>query len=116
MPRARHTPPLQTLRGILRQPDTHAGWLYLKPGDWTLDTTGFFYGADIDLAPEYEAALRAQLEAAGWVCTVSSEDIEDAIANTCDQLDAPSDAELLRAVRYFYDHDAFMDWDAPHQP
>lgn len=110
------TPPLLSLRNILRQPDSHAGWLYLKPGDWTLDTTGFFYDADIDLAPDDEAALRAQFEAAGWVCTVSSEDIEDAIANTCDQLESPSDAELLRAVRYFHDHDAFMDWDAPGEP
>ena len=108
--------PLLTLRTILRQPDVYAGWLYLKPGGWTLDTTGFFYDADIDLAPEDEAAQRAQFETAGWVCTVSSEDIEDAIANTCDQLESPSDAELLRALRHFYDHDGFVDWDAPDQP
>lgn len=116
MPVQDRTPPLLTLRGILRQPDAHAGWLYLKPGGWTMETTGFFHAADIDLAPEDEAAQRARFEADGWVCTLSAEDIEDAIANTRDQLESPSDAELLRAVRHFYDHDAFIDWDAPEGP
>jgi len=104
------TPPLLTLRQILRQPDAHAGWLYLKPGAWTLDTQGFFYDADLDLSPEDEAAARAALDAAGWQCTVSREDIEDAIANTKDQLEAPTEADLLQAVRHFFDHDAFMEW------
>jgi len=111
-----HLPPLLTLRSILRQPDAHAGWLYLEPGNWTMETTGFFHEADIDLAPEDEAALRARFEAAGWVCTLSAEDIQDAVANTCDQLESPSDADLLRAVRYFHDHDAFIDWDAHEGP
>ena len=104
------TPPLRPLRQILRQPEAHAGWLYLRPGEWTLDTQGFFYDADLDLSPEDEAAVRAAFEAAGWQCTLSREDIEDAIANTEDQLESPTEAELLQAVRYFYDHDAFMEW------
>lgn len=101
---------LIALRAILKQPEEYTGWLYMKPGVWTLDTMGFFYDADLDLPPANEAAVRAQFEADGWVITLSNEDIEDAIDNTCAQIEQPSEAELLEAVRYFYDHDAFIEW------
>jgi hypothetical protein len=103
-------PDMVVLRNVLQNPEDYSGWLYVKDGPWTLDTQGFFYDQDIDMDPDEEAQLRAGFEQQGWISTLSNEDIEDAVLNTRDQLEEPSDEDLLEAVRFFYDNDAFKVW------
>lgn len=104
-------PEMIVLRDALQNPEDYAGWLYLKKdAPWKLDSPAFFYLADKDLDPDEEEKIREEYSKQGWVSTVSSEDIEDAIANTNDQLEDPDEDDLLEAVRFFYENDAFKEW------
>jgi hypothetical protein len=103
-------PEMIVLRDALRNPEEYSGWLYLKNAPWTLDSPCFFYLGDKDLDPDEEEKIRQEFDEQGWISTVSSEDIEDAIDNTREQLDAPSEEDLLEAVKFFFENDAFKEW------
>lgn len=92
---------------VVRDPSIFAGWLYMKGEVFSLDSDVLFYVADKDLSPEDEKKVRNNFLSSGWAPKLSAEDIEDIILNVYDQLEQPSESELVDAINYYFTNDAF---------
>ncbi|AXF19439.1 hypothetical protein CUJ89_02195 [Burkholderia pyrrocinia] len=100
------TPTLEaSLKHILERPGDFAGWLYLPPMPWTLDTEGAFSEDATDVEDDVVPAIATQ---PGWQITLDSVTIEDIVINAHDQVDEPSVAQLLDAFVFYVENDAFI--------
>lgn len=102
----------EVLQDIAHMPDS---WLYLPAAEWTLDTRGAFSLDSRDFAPDSTGYLPAQVFSDGWVPTLDKAMIEDVIFNADQQLPQASLESYLKAFEYFYQNDAFIEFQpAPH--
>lgn len=94
----------------IKSPNSFKGWLYLKPGAISADTQCIFYEADKTVDPAEDASIRESLAREGWQSTVSASDIEDVTLNCLDQIEEPSISDLILALTYYIEEDAFIDF------
>ncbi|MFC7420738.1 hypothetical protein ACFQNF_12745 [Iodobacter arcticus] len=60
---------------------------------------------------EEEKKEREKLVSEGWISTLSIEDIEDVIDNLSQQIEAPTQEQILAAFTFYYENDAFFECD-----
>lgn len=101
---------LVTIRQILNQENEYAGWLYLPPRPWTLDTKGIFVKKYKDADPESNDHIPGFIVADGWDVVLDAAGIEDVIYNAEDQISDPTEEQLFRAFMFYVDNDAFIDF------
>lgn len=94
-----------SLKHILERPGDFAGWLYLPPMPWTLDTEGVFSEDTMDADDDAVSAIANQ---PGWRITLDSATIEDIVINAHDQVDEPTVGQLLDAFVFYVENDAFI--------
>ena len=87
-------------------------WFYLPPDSksWTLDTIGFFC-EDEDIDYNYQINLPKQAIEASWIPTLEKADIESIIDVANDQLDNPTLDDLFNSFVFFFENDAFLQYD-----
>ncbi|STQ89868.1 DUF7716 domain-containing protein [Iodobacter fluviatilis] len=102
---------LLELNEVFVNPHMHSGWLFLGSKPWTLISKGFFYKVNMDLSPEEEKQEREKLVSEGWISTLSIEDIEDVIDNLSQQIEAPTQEQILAAFTFYYENDSFFECD-----
>ncbi len=96
---------LEVFSKIDKMPD---GWFYLPPEDWALHTKGSFSLDSRDFPPDSTDHLPPQVKTYGWVEVVDTPTIEDIISNVNQQLPGATADDYLRALKFFYENDAFM--------
>ncbi|RQS92485.1 hypothetical protein [Burkholderia contaminans] len=94
-----------SLKHILERPGDFAGWLYLPPMPWSLDTEGVFAE---DAEDAEDDAVPAVANQPGWRITLDSATIEDIVINAHDQIDEPTIAQLFDAFVFYVENDAFI--------
>jgi hypothetical protein len=97
------------LNEVFVNPQLYSGWLFLGSKPWSLISKGFFYKVNMDLSPEEEKKERDKLVSEGWISTLSIEDIEDVIDNLSQQIDAPTQEQILAAFIFYDENDAFLE-------
>ncbi|WP_300630399.1 hypothetical protein [Pseudomonas sp.] len=97
----------EVLQNIARMPDN---WFYLPATQWTLDTRGAFSLDSKDFAPDSTDYLPPQVLSDGWVATLEKAMIEDVIFNADQQLPHPSLESYFKAFEFFYQNDAFLEF------
>ena len=88
------------------------GWLYLKKDASSLDLTTLCWPGiveSIDLSDDEYDEMESWLEENGFKSFLSKDQIEDIVSNLGQQLSPYTDAQLLRAIRYYWENDAFFD-------
>ncbi len=102
------------IKDILLSPEKNPGtWLYL-PSDysqWSLTTEGIFSLDSSEFPPDSDEYLPEQVKSSGWVETLDGASIEDVVENARDQLVDPSLEQLLRAFVFYYENDAFLEFN-----
>ena len=82
--------------------------LYLSPNEpWTLDTPALVLNPD-DASDDEEEPEEAR--AAGLRYALGIQDVKGVADNARQQRKEATTGDLLRALRYYYDHDAFIDF------
>lgn len=98
------------VRELLTRHGQYKGWLYLPPKPWSLDTEGVFVQTDKDAPADAADLMSATLIKRGLNLTVDAAGIEDVIFNAEDQLGAPTVEQLFKALVFYIDNDAFIDF------
>lgn len=104
---------LVRLEEVLRSPETNPDtWLYLppNPSTWTGTTEGVFSLDSFDFPPESEDYLPEQVTTEGWIETLDAAMIEDVVMNAKDQIENPTDEQLLQAFIFYYKNDGFIEF------
>ena len=88
------------------------GWLYINSDVASLDlTTPCWPGIveSIELSNEEYDEMESWLEENGFKSFLNKEEIEDVANNLGQQISPYTDAQLLKAVRYYWENDAFIE-------
>lgn len=88
------------------------GWLYLKADVTSLDLTTLCWPGiveSIELSDDEYDEMESWLEENGFKSFLSKDQIEDIANNLGQQLSSYTDAQLLKAIRYYWENDAFID-------
>lgn len=100
-----------TLGDLIENPQKYQGWIYLKNDDsWSPQTRIVIYQSNLDLSPEDEAKEREALKSRGFNSTISTDDVEEIVENTNEQLANATQDDFAKAMKFFYDNDAFIEW------
>jgi len=97
-----------TLREVLLQQAEYRGWLYLPDSPLSLDTLGYFVQFNKDEDPTDEGQLPEQVRSLSLRETIDAPTVEDIVINARQQLGSPSLEQLLQALVYYVENDAFM--------
>lgn len=88
------------------------GWLYLKKDGSSLDLTTLCWPGiveSIELRDDEYDEMESWLEENGFKLFLSKDQIEDIVSNLGQQISPCTDAQLLMAIRYYWENDAFLD-------
>ena len=87
-------------------------WFYLPPDSksWTLDTMGFFCD-DEDIGKNYQINLPKKAIDENWIPTLEKGDIESIIDVAKNQLDKLTLYDLFNSFVFFFENDAFLQYD-----
>ena len=99
------------LKDVFEDIEDYKGWLYVKGNEINLQSECFFYVQNMNMSNDEEKAKRKGLIDDGWNSTLQKEDIEDIIENAMDQIPHPSVDDYLKAFKYYFENDAFIDFD-----
>ncbi len=102
------------IRDVLLSPEKNPDtWFYLPPNqaEWSLDTEGAFQLDSYDFPPDSDDYLPEQAKENGWIETLDGASIEDVVENAKAQLDKPSLDQLFCAFIYYYENDAFLEFE-----
>jgi hypothetical protein len=101
-----------TLGDVLANPAAFRdGWVFLPSTRyWSLDSPAVI--VDLDDTDEDESEVERRL---GMRCTLSLGQIEDLVTNARLQQPRVKPAQLILAFLYYWEHDAFIDFDAKPQ-
>jgi hypothetical protein len=100
-------PTATTLQQVLDQPEAHSSdlWLFLEPlGTWHLSQAAVV--ADIDSVPDPDALV---VDNTHFQPVLQVGVIQDVARNLVAQGARPSSALMLRAFRFYYENDAFLE-------
>lgn len=100
-----------TLRKILNNPELlPATWLYLPKGEWSLETEGVFSRDAWNYPQDSDDYLPIEARKYGWIEVLDKASLEDIISYTKAQLKNPTLEQLLEAMIFYYENDAFLDF------
>lgn len=87
-------------------------WLYLPPcqKEWCLDTVGVFSENSWNYPPDSDEYLPIEAKKYGWIEVLDKASIEDVISYTKNQLENPTLEQLLVAIVFYYENDAFLNF------
>ncbi|MDV7214025.1 DUF7716 domain-containing protein [Azotobacter beijerinckii] len=88
------------------------GWLYIKTDVASLDLTTLCWPGiveSIELSNEEYDEMESWLEKNGFKSFLNNDEIEDVANNLVQQLSSYTDAQLLKAVRHYWENDAFIE-------
>lgn len=100
-----------TLREILSNPELlPETWLYLPKGKWNLDTEWVFSKDSWNYHRGSDEYLPIEVRKYGWIEVLDKASIEDVISYTKNQLINPTLEQLLEAMIFYYENDAFLEF------
>jgi hypothetical protein len=102
---------LLTIGEVLKQNQEYAGWFYLPNQPWNLQTKGVFVRRDKDADPNDESHIPKIAKENSWIPTLDAPCIEDIIFNAEDQIEHPTEDDLFRAFIFYFENDAFIDFN-----
>ena len=102
-----------TIREVLLNPTMNQCYFCLPPDKdkWSLDTIGKFTLDLRDLPPDSNEDLPEEVEKYGWIPTLSGADIESIVEVAKQELKNPSIEDLFESFIYYFEHDAFREYD-----
>lgn len=103
---------LISIGDVLSSPENNTEFFCLPPNknNWTLSTKGVFTLDARDFPPDSDEYLPEQVKNDGWVEVLDGGTIEEIVANVKQQLGVPSLDELFKAFIFYYENDAFLEF------
>jgi hypothetical protein len=102
---------IYSMREVLENLDKMPGsWFYLPNTSWALDAKGAFSLDSRDFSPDSTEYLPLQVANEGWIETLNTPMIQDAIDYSYRKLPSATIEDYFEAFKYYFENDVFLEF------